>query len=222
MNSEIGVIFDMDGVIMDNNPYHEKAWRAFCEIHKISLTDEELHRYVFGRIAKDTIDYIFKGDHTKEEVDLYVNEKEEIYREMYSKNIKLVEGLNDLLQELKDNKVPVAVATSAPPDNVKYVFKYLPIRDYFEFVLDASDIKKGKPNPEIYLKSISKLGMEPGQCIVFEDSLSGVKAALDSGAQVIAVSTTHEPEEFQNVNGIIKDFRGMNYEKLKSLIIKEK
>ena len=187
MITDIGVIFDMDGVIMDNNPFHEKAWRTFCESYKVPLNDDELHRYVFGRIAKDTIDYIFKKDHSQEEVDKYVYEKEEIYRKMYKNKIELVTGLQDFLDDLKENGVPVAVATSAPRDNVEFVFKYLPIRNYFKFVLDASDIKNGKPDPEIYLKSISKLELEPGQCIVFEDSLSGVKSAFDAGAHVIAV-----------------------------------
>ena len=222
MKAGLGVIFDMDGVIMDNNPYHEKAWKTFCRIHQVHLTDEELQKYVFGRIAKDTIDFIFKKKHSQEDVDRYVNEKEEVYRAMYTDKIKLLDGLKEFLEELKDKKVPAAVATSAPRDNVEFVFKYLPLRNYFEFVLDASHIKNGKPNPEIYLKSISKLGLEPNQCIVFEDSLSGVQAALDSGAHVIAVSTTHRPEEFHNVSGIIKDFRNINYEKLRSLNIAEK
>ena len=217
MMADIGVIFDMDGVIMDNNHFHEKAWRTFCEIHKVPLTSDELHRYVFGRIAKDTIDYIFKKDHLQEEVDKYVNEKEEVYRKMYKNKIELVPGLQDFLDDLKENGVPIAIATSAPRDNVEFVFKYLPIRNYFKFILDASDVKNGKPDPEIYLKSISKLGLEPGQCIVFEDSLSGVQSAFDTGAHVIAVSTTHKPEEFKNVDGIIKNFKNINYKKLLSL-----
>ena len=222
MKADIGVIFDMDGVIMDNNPYHEKAWKIFCEIYNVPLSDEELHKYVFGRIAKDTIDYIFKKDHSQEEVDRYVDEKEGLYRKMYIDSIRLVDGLKDFLEELKDNKIPSAIATSAPPDNVEFVFINLPIRNYFKFVLDASDIKNGKPDPEIYNKSILKLGMKPEQCVVFEDSLSGVQAANDAGAFVIALSTTHQPEEFHNVGGIIKNFREIDYKKLKSLINKEK
>lgn len=222
MITEIGVIFDMDGVIMDNNRFHKKAWRTFCDIHQVPLTDDELHKYVFGRIAKDTIDYIFKKDHSQEEVDVYVDEKEEVYRKMYKDNIKLVPGLKDFLIDLKENGIPAAVATSAPRDNVDFVFKYLPIRDYFEFVLDASDIQNGKPDPEIYIRSISKLGLEPKQCVVFEDSLSGVQAGFDSDAHVIAVTTTHNPEEFNNVIGIIENFQSMTYEKMISIIAKKK
>jgi beta-phosphoglucomutase family hydrolase len=219
MITDIGIIFDMDGVIMDNNPYHEKAWRTFCDIHEVSVTGDELQKYVFGRIAKDTIDYIFKKDHSQQEVDKYVSEKEEVYRKMYKKKISLVPGLQGFLDELKEKDVPVAIATSAPSDNVEFVFRYLPIQNYFKFVLDASHIKNGKPDPEIYVKSISKLGLKPEQCIVFEDSSSGIQAAIDSGAHVIAVSTTHKPEEFKNVDGIIKDFRNMTYKKLLSIII---
>ena len=138
---------------------------------------------------------------------------------MYKKKISLVPGLQGFLDELKEKDVPVAIATSAPSDNVEFVFRYLPIQNYFKFVLDASHIKNGKPDPEIYVKSISRLGLKPEQCIVFEDSLSGIQAAIDSGAHVIAVSTTHKPEEFKNVDGIIKDFRNMTYKKLLSTII---
>jgi beta-phosphoglucomutase-like phosphatase (HAD superfamily) len=100
MKAESGIIFDRDGVNMDNNPYHEKAWKTFCEIHKVSLPDEELQKYVFGCIAKDTFDHIFKRVHTIEDVDRHVNEKEEVYREMYSDNIKLADGLKEFLEEL--------------------------------------------------------------------------------------------------------------------------
>lgn len=222
MKAGLGVIFDMDGVIMDNNSYHEKAWKAFCKIHEVPITDAELHKYVFGRIAKDTVDYIFKKKHTQKEVDRYVDEKEKVYRKMYSSKIKLTDGLKEFLEELKDNGVPASVATSAPRDNVAFAFSYLPIQSYFKFVLDASNIKNGKPDPEIYLKSISKLGLEPKQCVVFEDSFSGVQAAFDSGAHVVGVCTTHKPEEFRNVSGVIRNFRDMNYDKLKSLIITKK
>ena len=218
MSVEMGIIFDMDGVIVDSNPYHERAWRQFCKSHKIKLTDKELHQYIFGRIAKDTVDYIFKKDHSMEEVYRYVDEKERIYRKMYAKKIKLLEGLDAFLREMKKMGIPLAIATSAPKDNVNFLFKHLPIRDFFRFVLDETDIKKGKPDPEIYDKAIGRLGIPPWKCIVFEDSFSGVQSALTAGAQVIGVATTHRPEKFDRISMVIENFRDLHFKNLLTII----
>ncbi len=218
MKRNIGVIFDMDGVIMDNNKYHEKAWKLFCEHHSIELSDEEFHSHVFGRIAKDTLDFIFKKNHSKEEIDTYVEEKELTYRKNYVSKIKMLTGLDYFLEELKRFNVPMGLASSAPPENIEFAFKYLRIRDYFKFILCASDIINGKPDPEIYIKAIKKLNLNPGECIVFEDSLSGIKAALDAEAQVIGVSTTHKAKEMKDVRLVIDDFTQIDYQKLLSII----
>ena len=191
---------------------------SFFERHNIHLSREEMHNHVFGRVAKDTLDYIFQKDHSGPEIDAYVDEKEVVYRGLYKDKIALLPGLEDLLIKLQAQGLPMAVATSAPPGNVAFAFDHLPIRHYFEFVLDASDIEKGKPDPEIYRKTIEKLKMDPDRCIVFEDSLPGVQAARGSGAHVIAVATTHAPEEFSGVRTVVQDFRELDYEKLTSLI----
>jgi len=218
MMKDIGVIFDMDGVIMDNNAYHEKAWRAFCEIHNIHLSNKAFHNYIFGRISNDTINYIFKKNHTEKEINNYVDIKENIYREIYRDNIRLLAGLKDFLIELKKMGIPIALATSAPTENVEFAFKYLPIRNFFRCILDASDIKKGKPDPEIYTNAIDLLGIKPECCIVFEDSISGVQSALNAGAHVIGVATTHNPEELDGVSLVIKNFKSMSFTKMTSIL----
>jgi HAD superfamily hydrolase (TIGR01509 family) len=222
MSEQVGVIFDMDGVIMDNNLYHKKAWHAFCEIHKIHITEEEFHNHIFGRIAKDTIDYIFKKPHSKEEVNAYVDEKELFYRNIYKNEIKLTAGLYPFLEELKRKNVPIGLATSAPTENLEFVFRHLPIEDFFSSVLDASDIKKGKPDPEIYIRAIRDLDVDPHRCVIFEDSLSGIQSALGAGACVVGVATTHKPEEFKGVQFVIPDFGQMDYDKVMYIIHKHK
>ncbi len=218
MSHNLGVIFDMDGVIMDNNAFHETAWRKFCEKYTIDLTDGELHEFVFGRVAKDTLEFIFKKDLTSEEVDRFVEEKELIYRAIYQPRIKPLEGLLEFLDDLRRHHVPMAMATSAPPGNVAFAFSFLPLEEYFQHQLNASHIKKGKPDPEIYIRAIKYLGISPGNCIVFEDSLSGIKAAISAGAQVIGVSTTHKASEMNGVARVIKDFTGFTYQDLLYII----
>lgn len=218
MPQKLGVIFDMDGVIMDNNAFHEIAWKRFCEKYGIHLTDEELHEFVFGRVAKDTLEFIFKKELTPEEVDHFVEEKEVIYRAIYRSRIKPLCGLLEFLEDLRRNHVPMALATSAPPGNVAFAFSYLPIEKYFQYQLNASHIKNGKPDPEIYLRSIEYIGLPPGNCIVFEDSLSGIKAALGAGAQVIGVATTHKASEMNGVARVIKDFGDLTFRDLLSIL----
>jgi len=218
MLNNLGVIFDMDGVIMDNNTYHEAAWRDFCEKHGIRLTDEELHEHVFGRVAKDTLEFIFKKELKSEAIDRFVEEKEIIYRSIYRHQIRPLDGLIKLLDDLKINNIPMAMATSAPPGNVLFTFSYLPIESYFNHLLNASHISRGKPDPEIYIKAIQYLALPPENCVVFEDSISGVRAALGAGAKVIGVSTTHEAGELKGVIKVIPDFKEMTYMELLTLV----
>jgi HAD superfamily hydrolase (TIGR01509 family) len=213
-----GVIFDMDGVIMDNNAYHEKAWFEFCNSYGISLTPEEIHHQIFGRIAKDTLEYIFKKKLSREEIDYYVGQKEKIYRDIYSKEIRPNNGLIRLLDDLKAHKLGLGLATSAPPGNVDFTLQHIPIRKYFDVILDADSVIKGKPDPEIYLKAIGMLGFVPGECIIFEDSLPGIRSGIAAGAHVIGVATTHKREELKAVKWIVDDFEAINSEYLSRLI----
>jgi HAD superfamily hydrolase (TIGR01509 family) len=201
-----GVIFDMDGVITDNNHYHQLAWAEFCHNYDIHLTEEEIHQHIFGRVARDTLEYVFKKELSADEINFYVSQKEEIYREIYKPHIKPVNGLLELLHSLKSNGFRLALATSAPPGNVEFTFSHIPARSFFELILDAESIQKGKPDPEIYLKVIGMLELTPSECIIFEDSIPGIKAALAAGALVIGLATTHKAEALKGVARTIRDF----------------
>ncbi len=220
MPKKFAVIFDMDGVVIDNNPFHKLAWRSFSENYGVKLSEEEISEHIFGRVSRDTLEYIFRRTLIDKEIDQYVEEKEKIYRQAYRDHIKPVRGLLPLLTDLQKNMVPMALATSAPSDNVEFIFSHLPLSTYFRFTLDASDITNGKPDPEIYLKTIKRLGIPAERCLVFEDSIAGVKAALRAGARVIGITTTHSGEELGGVLDAISDFSHMNYKKILSLINK--
>ena len=220
MSLKFGVIFDMDGVIIDNNPYHKLAWQSFSESYGVKLSEEEIREHIFGRVSRDTLEYIFKRRLTEEEINRYVEEKEKIYRETYRDHIRPLRGLIPLLTDLQKNMVPVALATSAPPGNVEFTFNHLPLSSYFRFHLDASDINKGKPDPEIYLKAVKKLDIPADRCIVFEDSIAGVKAANRAGTRVIGITTTHSGEELEGAIDAVSDFSEMSYKKIRELIKK--
>lgn len=213
----LAILFDMDGVIVDSNPYHKLAFQAFLKQHNIALTDEELKTKVFGRPNKEIMSYIFKDDATQEQSEIWANEKEALFRDMYKADIQAVKGLIPFLQMLKGMKVATAVGTSAPVANLNFVLDALNIRQYFDVLLHSTDVVCGKPHPEIYLKASSNLEVHPSKCIVIEDSLPGVQAGLSAGMKVIGITTTHTPEELDNTHLVIQDFEELNMEKLLGL-----
>lgn len=201
-------IFDMDGVIADSNPYHEIALRQFSERHGFRLTEEDLRNTIFGRTNKDWIPQLF-GTADPEAIARYAKEKEALYRELYAPHIRPVEGLIDFLDKLRAEGIPRAIATSAPRANVDFTLEKTGTASYFDVILDESFVSRGKPDPEIYLKTAEALNMPPSRCIVFEDSISGVLSATAAGCRVIGITTTHTSEEFPPVDRVIDDFRGL-------------
>src|SRR5690606_7870152 len=107
------------------------------------------------------------------------------------------------------------VATSAPVKNVDFVLDSLKIREYVDVVVDDSMVRKGKPDPEIYIKAASLLQVIPGNCIVFEDSLSGTRAAFDAGTTVVAITTTMPAEEHRYAHQVISDFKKVTLQYIK-------
>jgi beta-phosphoglucomutase family hydrolase len=212
--NKFAVIFDMDGVIVDNNRFHSNAWKEFCRIHGFSLSDDEFNKYISGKINKDTLAFLFKRKLSADEIEKYGKEKEMIFRQIYKPYMQLPEGLTDLLTGLKQNKFKTAIATSAPVENVNFVFENLDIKKYFDAVIDESQINNGKPNPEIYLKAADRIGMNPAECIVIEDSTSGIRAAVNAGMKVIAITTTHNKMSLGNADMVIDSFKELNIDML--------
>ena len=214
LNHSFAVIFDMDGVIVDSNPTHTIALRKFCEMHGHYLTDEELKAKVYGRANKDWLPDIF-GDHIAPAAyKKLADEKEALFRKLFEPIIQPVKGLIQFLEILEQNNITRAVASSAPPENVDFTLDKTATKKYFNIVLNETSFSKGKPDPEIYLKTASLLNISPGKCVVFEDSIAGVEAARKAGCKVIGVTTTHAREEFVGTDWVIDDFNDLELQQL--------
>ncbi|MCF7805387.1 MAG: HAD family phosphatase [Candidatus Marinimicrobia bacterium] len=214
---KFAVIFDMDGVIVDSNPAHKEAIQRFLQRHDQSLSDNELREKVYGRTNRDWLRNTFNGI-TEEQIAEYIDEKEAIFREIFAGDIRPLPGLQEFLDSLQGMQVPMAVGTSAPQVNADWVLNQTGLREYFEVVLQAEDVTHGKPHPEMYLKSAWALGMRPEDCIIFEDSVSGIEAGRRAGGTVIGVTTTHSREEMAATAFVISDFTEITPEQLPEIV----
>jgi beta-phosphoglucomutase len=217
MTLPFAVVFDMDGVIADTNPFHKDAIQQFVTKYGFELTEEELKTRVYGTTNRQWITNLF-GELTENELQAYAFEKEQLFRDIYAPYINPVKGLIQFLDLLVEHQIPRSIATSAPPANVDFVLDRTGTRKYFDIILDERMVTQGKPNPEIYLKSAKALGLPNQQCIVIEDSLAGVEAARKSGSKVIGITTTHSPEELQDTDLVIDDFDQLTIESLRRLV----
>jgi len=219
-NSEFSMIFDMDGVIVDNRRYHFKAWKIFAQKHGLKLTEKYFKSHLFGRTNRVILSRLFQMELAPEEVRSFGEEKESIYRDVYKKYIQSAKGLVKLLKALRKNGIILAVATSAPRVNLDFVLEGTGLRSFFQVLMDVTSVTKGKPDPEIYLKAAALLGRPPERCIAVEDSLPGVEAALAAGMKVIGVTTTYTKEELSEAHLIIRNFEGLTLKKLRELLWK--
>lgn len=210
------VLFDMDGVIVDNLPYHVEAWLLFCERNGIPLTKEVFYQELNGMNSKDTFEWFYKRGMTRSEVEKLEEEKELLYREFYAEHRKPAEGLLAFLTELRSKGIKTALATSAGPGNIDFIVDGLGIRDQFDAIIGGAEVTKGKPDPEIYLKAAALVGVAPEDCWVVEDSLQGIASGLAAGARVVGVTTSHTAGELAHTQVIVSNFVGL-YEKITAL-----
>lgn len=192
---KFAILFDMDGVIVDTNPAHKIAILQFCATYNKKLSDEELSKYIWGRTNKEWIRHLFGEAISDAQLKAYADEKESLFRKIYEPDVRLLSGLKEFLDLLERNNIPKAVGTSAPPENVDFIFRHTGLKKYFDTVLDERSVTIGKPNPEIYLKAASALNIDPADCMVIEDSLSGIQAGKRAGCKVIGITTTHSDAE---------------------------
>jgi beta-phosphoglucomutase len=189
------LIFDMDGVMVDNLQYHRIAWNSYAE--QLGFGNIDLFNSIgFGATNRRYLEFLFKRSLSDAEVSKMGEEKEALYRDLFSDHIKPVQGLIPLLKRLKSNGLKLGVATSSPLSNLDFVLDRLELRMYFDVLVYEGLVKQGKPNPEIYLKALSLLNVNADQCVVVEDSMHGAEAAKAAGCKVIGLLTSLTSQTF--------------------------
>jgi beta-phosphoglucomutase family hydrolase len=208
MAAEIrAAIFDMDGTLVDNMHFHQEAWCSFLSDHGLQVSEEEYHAKNAG-ILPEIIARFFPE--VKEIEALYElgRKKEQKYQEIYRPHVKALPGLESFLTSLRKSGIKTALATAADRGNIDFTLDALGIREYFDAIVGAEDVTKGKPDPEVFLVAAQKLGVEPDYCAAFEDSNPGIRSALAAGMRVVGLATTHTNDELSifPLHAIINDY----------------
>jgi len=211
-----GVIFDFNGTLYWDSALHKQAWRIYSKkLTGKEFTDDEMVKHMFGRTNEEIIKYAIGKQPTPEMVEKYGQEKEELYRQMAqsdSKNFHLARGAVEFLDFLKENNIKRTIATMSDKINVDFFFKSFNLAKWFDIdkVVYADGIIPSKPAPDIYQIAAKNLNLDPKNCIVIEDAISGITAANAAGAgKIIAICSEESPELYKSipaVNEIIHDF----------------
>lgn len=217
MKKEIAVIFDMDGVIVHTNPYHSLAFRDFFSVRNLAPTEEEFAMHMFGKSNSYIFSHFFNRPVQGEELLQLEEEKESLFRKIYEPHIEPISGFLKFISDLEEHQIKLGVATSAPYANLDLILSKIDLREKLGSVMASEDVKKHKPDPEVYLSSAKNLGVEPDQCLVFEDSFSGISAALNAGMRVVGVLSSHTIEELPKCDLYIDNYDELNYDKIISL-----
>lgn len=207
----------MDGVICHTNPFHSMAFKSFFAKRDMQPTEGEFAEHMYGKSNSYIMSHFFGRKIEGEELLQLEDEKESLFREIYADKIDPIAGYLEFLDSIKAKNISTGVATSAPLANLELIAKKLSLLNKMESVLASENVSKHKPDPEVYLKSADNLKVSPKNCIVFEDSFSGVTAALNAGMKVVGVLSSHTKDELPPCDLYINDYKNLKLETVLNL-----
>ena len=214
------VIFDMDGVIIDSEPIYGKVYSEIFDKLNVDISVEERNSFV-GFAADRVWTYVrAKGNISKSINELIQMQKDTYFEYLKSTdNFKHIEGVSTLIDELKNRKFIISLASSAQRRVVDFVLDKINMKNYFSFVLSGEDVKNGKPEPEIFLKVAERFKVKTSDCIVIEDSMNGVAAAKAAGMKCIGYKNPNSgSQDISKADLIIDDFSSQSVSRIIELL----
>jgi beta-phosphoglucomutase family hydrolase len=218
VKDRLGVIFDIDGVLLNSYSLHYECWRAIAEEHGISLSEKDFDS-LFGRRGSEIVREIWGGDLSPEQVVSLHKRKQALYREKLQRNFPFMDGAIHLIDGLAAKGFVLGVGSSAPPENVEMSLRGLGRTNSFAAVVTGSDVTRGKPDPEVFLLAAQQMGVEASDCAVIEDAPAGVAAALAGGMTSIALAGTAPPESLTMAHLVVTSLRQLTPEQISELIL---
>ena len=190
-----GLIFDMDGTMIDSMPFHARSWVAFAEHHRLAIEVDDLLRKTTGRTGAECMEVLFGRPMSHEESWQLVHHKEELYRELFASQFAEVAGFKAFCGHAMARGLRVGVGTAGDKHNIAFAFSHLKMDPMPHAVVGGDEGFPGKPEPAIFLEAARRIGVAPAECIVFEDAPFGIEAARRAGMRAVAVCSSHHPDE---------------------------
>jgi beta-phosphoglucomutase family hydrolase len=213
-----GAIFDFDGVIVDSHPVHVRAWKEFLASAGKTVSEEQLQFVLDGRTRNDILRH-FLGEMDDVQMAEYGLRKEQYFRNEAA-HVRTAEGLLDFLEFLQSEQLALAVASSGSRSRIHFLLQRFGLTKYFREVVTGDQVEQGKPHPAVFLKAALQLGIDPAELIVFEDAVSGVKAARSAGMKCIGIARQDRASILlaAGANQVVPDFRSLSGSKLQELL----
>jgi HAD superfamily hydrolase (TIGR01509 family) len=203
-----GIVFDLDGVLLDTEYYQWQGWVIPLRKFGIELTKEEYFDYA-GKTAAIIEEELIKNYDLDVEKGSLFEEKEKLLIEWFqNEELKILPFAVETVEAVKAKGLKVAICSGGPRDEVHLKLERTGLAKYFEVVVSRDDVEKGKPNPDMYLLAVEKIGLRPEECLAFEDTEFGLKAAKSAGLTCLAVPTEYSvKQDFALADGVFSNLK---------------
>jgi beta-phosphoglucomutase len=213
-----GVIFDMDGVLVDSYQAHFHSWQRMLRQYGLDMNEEQFAG-TFGRTSRDILQNLWPGKVAESSIATMDAQKEGFYREILQKDFPEMPGASELIRRLFAAGFRMAIGSSGPPENVKVVHSCLPAGENISASVNGMEVRHGKPDPEVFLLAAKKMGVEPRRCAVVEDALMGLEAARRAGMVAIALTgTTLREQLVEKADLVVENLGDLTVETINRLI----
>jgi HAD superfamily hydrolase (TIGR01509 family) len=215
-----GVIFDMDGVLVDSHAVHRKAWRRFFETLGRHVPESELDFILDGRKRADILRHFF-GNCPDTELEEFGRRKDCIFREMQL-GVAPVPGVVRFVHELHHSGAALALATSASRSRARSTLAELGLENCFPVVVTGEDVLLGKPDAAVYRLACNRIGIEPERLLAVEDAISGVRAAVAAGLRCVGAALHETPENLFAAGAVhvLRDFENVSLHDLECILLR--
>jgi HAD superfamily hydrolase (TIGR01509 family) len=211
-----GIVFDMDGVIIDSHPLHRRAWKIFLQTAGREVTDAELDFILDGRKRDDILCH-FLGELSPSQIASYGGRKDEMLRKL-AEDMRPLDGVVELLDSLSRAGIRIALATSAGRKRAHGTLKELGLTRYFEAIVTGDEVVSGKPDPAIYRLVAERLKENPDNLLAVEDAVSGVRSARAAGMRCLGIAPAERAHTLRaaGADPVISDFQSLSLTQLEA------
>ena len=212
------LIFDMDGVLVDNTPYQARAFQLLFRDLGLTTNARRLLARLNGMPATDILKTVFRHPVPEKQLKEYASQREFLYRTLYWRQRKAMPGLVAFLEAARAAGHPMGLGTGSPPETIAFILDHLDLRRHFDVVVGKDDVARGKPHADTFAVVAAKLGARPEACLVFEDAVLGEQAAYRAGMRCVAVASSLPAKAFQAPLAVINDFTSLTPDQFPALL----